>query len=73
LTASVHLGRQTFEGDSNEPYDYTDWKVNLEYAVNDTFAVGGFYTNTNQKVAEWTVKNVYLGDGTGGVYLSAGF
>ena len=73
LTASVHVGRQTFEGSGNDPYDYTDWKVNLEYALNDTFAVGGFYTDTNQKEASWTVKNVYLGDGTGGVYLSAGF
>tara|TARA_B100000787_G_scaffold80153_1_gene59153 strand:- start:48 stop:854 length:807 start_codon:yes stop_codon:yes gene_type:complete len=73
LTASVHVGRQTFEGVGNDPYDYTDWKVNLEYAVNDTFALGGFYTDTNQKVGSWTVNNVYLGDGTGGVYLSAGF
>jgi uncharacterized protein (TIGR02001 family) len=73
LTASFHVGRQTFEGVGNEPFDYTDWKVNLEYGINDTFAVGGFYTDTNQKVASWTVNNVYLGDGTGGVYLSAGF
>ena len=73
LTASFHVGRQTFEGEGNKPFDYTDWKVNLEYGINDTFAVGGFYTDTNQKVASWTVNNVYLGDGTGGVYLSAGF
>ena len=73
MTASFHVGRQTFEGNGNEPFDYTDWKVNLEYGINDTFAVGGFYTDTNQKVASWTVNNVYLGDGTGGVYLSAGF
>jgi uncharacterized protein (TIGR02001 family) len=73
MTASFHVGRQTFEGNGNEPFDYTDWKVNLEYGINDTFAVGGFYTDTNQKVSSWTVNNVYLGDGTGGVYLSAGF
>jgi uncharacterized protein (TIGR02001 family) len=73
LTASFHVGRQTFEGASNEPFDYTDWKLNLEYAVNDTFAVGAFYTDTNQKVASWTVNNVYLGDGTPGIYVSAGF
>jgi hypothetical protein len=69
----VHVGRQTFEGVGNAPYDYTDWKVNLEYAINDTFSLGGFYTDTNQKETKWTVKNVFLGDGTGGVYLSAGF
>jgi uncharacterized protein (TIGR02001 family) len=73
LTASFHVGRQTFEGFGNEAADYTDWKVNLEYAVNDTFAVGGFYTDTNQKVATWTVNDVYLGDGTAGFYVSAGF
>ena len=73
LTASVHVGRQTFDGAGNDPYDYTDWKVNLEYALNDTFALGGFYTDTNQSTSDWTVNNVYLGDGTGGVYLSAGF
>ena len=73
LTASFHVGRQTFEGAGNDPFDYTDWKLNLEYAVNDTFAVGGFYTDTNQKVATWTVNDVYLGDGTAGIYVSAGF
>ena len=73
LTASFHVGRQTFEGVGNEPFDYTDWKLNLEYAVNDTFAVGAFYTDTNQKVVSWTVNDVYLGDGTAGIYVSAGF
>lgn len=73
LTASFHVGRQTFDGSGNDPFDYTDWKVNLEYALNDTFAIGGFYTDTNQTESNWTVKNVYLGDGTGGLYLSAGF
>ena len=34
---------------------------------------GRIYTDTNQKETSWTVNNVYLGDGTGGVYLSAGF
>ena len=73
LTASFHVGRQTFEGAGNDPFDYTDWKVNLEYAVNDTFAVGAFYTDTNQSKSDWTVNNVYLGDGTPGIYVSAGF
>ena len=73
LTASLHVGRQDFEGAANEAADYTDWKVNLEYGINDTFAVGSFYTDTNQKVATWTVNDVYLGDGNIGVYLSAGF
>ena len=73
LTASFHVGRQTFEGAGNDPFDYTDWKLNLEYAVNDTFAVGAFYTDTNQSTSDWTVNDVYLGDGTPGIYVSAGF
>jgi uncharacterized protein (TIGR02001 family) len=73
LTASFHVGRQTFEGVGNDPFDYTDWKLNLEYAVNDTFAVGAFYTDTNQSTSDWTVNDVYLGDGTPGIYVSAGF
>jgi len=58
LTASFHVGRQTFEGVGNDPFDYTDWKLNLEYAVNDTFAVGALYTDTNQYKSDWTVNNV---------------
>ena len=73
LTASFHVGRQTFEGVGNDPFDYTDWKLNLEYVVNDTFAVGAFYTDTNQSTSDWTVNDVYLGDGTPGIYVSAGF
>ena len=73
LTASFHVGRQTFEGAGNDPFDYTDWKLNLEYVVNDTFAVGAFYTDTNQSTSDWTVNDVYLGDGTPGIYVSAGF
>ena len=39
LTLSVGVGHQTF-GDST--YDYTDWKLNAEYALSDTYAVGAF-------------------------------
>ena len=73
LTASVHVGRQTFDGAGNDPYDYTDWKVNADYAFNDNFSAGAFYTDTDQDKALWTVGSTFLGDSTFGGYISAGF
>mgnify|MGYP006156260923 FL=1 len=71
--ASFHVGHQTFEGAGNDPYDYTDWKINLDYAINGTYSVGAFYTDTDQDRTFWTYNNEYLGEAVGGVYLSAGF
>ena len=70
LTSSVGVGHQTF-GDST--YDYTDWKLNAEYALNDTYAVGAFYTDTNMSESDWTIGSTFLGDDVGGAYLSASF
>ena len=36
-------------------YDYTDWKVNADYAFNDNFSAGAFYTDTDQDKDRWTV------------------
>jgi uncharacterized protein (TIGR02001 family) len=69
LTLSASVGHQTI-GDSK--YDYTDWKINAEYALNDTYAVGAFYTDTDQS-DDWTVNGTALGDDVGGAYLSASF
>ncbi len=33
-------------------YDYTDWKVNVDYAFNDNFSAGAFYTDTDQDKAD---------------------
>jgi uncharacterized protein (TIGR02001 family) len=71
LTISGHLGHQTFGGTTD--YDYTDWKANAEYAINDTFAAGVYYTDTNMNQANWTVKNEFLGESTVGLYIVAGF
>ena len=75
LTASVSVGDQQFDGSGNSGYDYTDWKVNLEYAINDTYAVGAFYTDTDMDEDVWGVSNngTFLGDDVGGAYLSASF
>ena len=73
LTASFHLGDQTFEGNGNDPYDYSDWKVNLDYVLNDNFTVGVFYTDTDMSESSWTVDGEFLGDEVFGGYLSASF
>ena len=70
VTLSGHVGHQTF-GEST--YDYTDWKLNVDYAFNDNFSAGAFYTDTDQSESDWTVGSTYLGDSTFGGYLSAGF
>tara|TARA_B110000967_G_scaffold160998_1_gene167002 strand:- start:12 stop:788 length:777 start_codon:yes stop_codon:yes gene_type:complete len=71
LTISGHIGHQTFGGTTD--YDYTDWKANAEYAINDTFAAGVYYTDTNMNQTNWTVASEFLGESTVGLYLAAGF
>ncbi len=73
LDWAFHLGDQSFEGSGNEAYDYTDWKVDVSYALNDNFTVGAFYTDTDMTETTWTVDGEYLGDSAVGAYLSAGF
>lgn len=73
LAVSAHVGYQTFGSAAGADLDYTDWKLNAEYAINDTFAVGAFYTDTDMKDSSWTFGTVLVGDSTAGAYLSAGF
>jgi len=73
LTVSGHVGYQTFGGTDGSKYDYTDWKVNADYAFNDNFSAGAFYTDTDQDKDRWTVGSTFLGDSVFGGYLSAGF
>ena len=73
LDWSFHLGDQSFEGQGNEASDYTDWKVDVSYMLNDSFTVGAFYTDTDMTETTWTVDGEYLGDSAIGAYLSAGF
>ena len=74
ITLSAHVGYQTFgdQGDGAD-YDYTDWKLNADYAFNDNFSAGAFYTDTDQKKDNWTVAGEFLGDSAFGGYISAGF
>jgi hypothetical protein len=62
LTLSGHVGTKHLVKVST--YDYTDWKVNADYAFNDNFSAGAFYTDTDQDEADWTVGSTFLGDST---------
>lgn len=73
VTLSGHVGYQTFGGTDGSKLDYTDWKVNADYAFNDNFSAGAFYTDTDQDKDLWTVEGKFLGDSVFGGYLSAGF
>lgn len=72
ITAGLHLGNQQFEGTGNADLDYTDWKVNLDYAFNDNYNVGAFYTGSDMDKSVWTAENgQFLGADTFGAYISA--
>jgi uncharacterized protein (TIGR02001 family) len=62
LTATLHYGRQEFEGSANSPYDYSDYLVGLDKEVMG-LNVGYNFTTTNQSKATWgKVDGKYLGE-----------
>jgi uncharacterized protein (TIGR02001 family) len=74
LTLSGHVGHQEIDGSANSNCDYTDWKANLDYAFNDNYSIGAFYTDTDMEDSCWTSANgTKLGDAVGGAYISASF
>jgi len=75
LTLSGHVGDQSFDGAGNSASDYTDWKVNVDYALPfaEGYSIGAFYTDTDMDKTTWTVNNEYWGEDVIGAYLSASF
>ena len=75
LTLSGHVGDQQFDGAGNSASDYTDWKVNLDYALPfaEGYSIGAFYTDTDMDKTTWTVNSEFLGEDVFGGYLSASF
>src|SRR6056300_1597582 len=62
LTATLHYGRQEFEGSANSPYDYSDYLVGLDKEVMG-LNVGYNFTTTNQSKTTWgKVDGKYLGE-----------
>ena len=78
FTANLHVGRQEFDGgpsDINDRlYSYTDWKVGLTKSWSNGVNVGGYYTDTNAKKANWTDRSgQYLGDSQFTVFVQKTF
>ena len=75
LTLSGHIGDQSFEGTGNSASDYTDWKINVDYALPfaEGYSIGAFYTDTDMDKSTWTINGEYWGEDVFGGYLSASF
>lgn len=59
MTVNAHAGRQEFDGSiagvsNDELYSYTDWKLGVTKSFSNGVNVGGYYTDTNAKKANWT-------------------
>jgi len=71
ITVSAHYGVWDGDGTAAKAAEYNDWKVNVDYAINDKFSVGAFYTDTDED--SWKVANEEIYDSTFGGYISASF
>ncbi len=73
LTASLHYGRQEFEGTANDPYSYSDFLFGLDKEVKG-FNVGYNLTSTNQSKSTWgQVDGKYLGETRNVFYVAKEF
>lgn len=82
LTVVAHVGRQEFDGDSvagaggnnDKLYSYTDWKLGLTKSFSNGVNIGGYYTDTNAKKANWTDRTgQFLGEDQFTVFVQKTF
>jgi uncharacterized protein (TIGR02001 family) len=73
VTGLVHVARQEFDGNLNEPASYTDWKLGLQKSFESGVNVGAYYTDTNAKTDMWTYAGKNIGDSTGTAYIQKTF
>ena len=73
VTGLVHVARQEFDGNLNEPASYTDWKLGLQKSFESGVNVGAYYTDTNAKTDLWTYAGKNIGDSTGTAYIQKTF
>lgn len=79
LTVNAHVGRQEFDGriagiSNDDLYSYTDWKLGLTKSFSNGVNLGGYYTDTNAKKANWTDRtNQFLGDNQFTVFVQKTF
>lgn len=82
FTINAHVGRQEFDGDSvagpggnnDKLYSYTDWKLGVTKSFSNGVNVGGYYTDTNAKKANWTDRTgQFLGEDQFTVFVQKTF
>jgi len=77
ITGIAHIARQEFNGKSNEPASYTDYKLGLQKSFSEGALngvnVGGYWTYANGRNGAWTYDRENIGDSTGTVFVSKVF
>jgi uncharacterized protein (TIGR02001 family) len=73
VTGLVHVARQDFKGNLNEPASYNDWKLGLQKSFESGVNIGAYYTDTNAKADMWTYAGRNIGDATGTAYIQKTF
>jgi len=73
VTGLIHVARQDFDGNLNEPASYNDWKLGLQKSFESGVNIGAYYTDTNARTDMWTYAGKNIGDATGTAYIQKTF
>jgi uncharacterized protein (TIGR02001 family) len=73
VTGLIHVARQDFDGNLNEPASYNDWKLGLQKSFESGVNVGAYYTDTNARADMWTYAGKNIGESTGTAYIQKTF
>jgi len=73
VTLLAHVGSLKVSGTGNGIFDYTDWKVGVNYALPKDFTVGAFFTDTDAKAASYTILGTNWADKQAGIFVSKTF
>lgn len=78
LSLVGHVGYQKYRGSvggvsNDDLYSYTDWKLELAYALEGGWTIGAAYTGTNAEDAGYTLLGRNIGKDTGYVYVKKTF
>jgi uncharacterized protein (TIGR02001 family) len=73
VTGLIHVARQDFDGNLNEPASYNDWKLGLQKSFESGVNVGAYYTDTNARTDMWTYAGKNIGESTGTAYIQKTF
>jgi uncharacterized protein (TIGR02001 family) len=78
LTLIGHVGHQKYRGSiggvsNDDLFTYTDWKLELAYALEGGWTIGAAYTDTDADDAGYTILGRNVGKETGYVYVKKTF